>query len=115
MISIDHAYEPNCAAGANSLYPHPTDSTKYIKCVGGQATVEHCIPGMIFSKIRKYCDYESRVKEYDSEAANGYNVLGGTDEDGAATVTFSGGKCKLDMFFEVQRNYSILINSQPRL
>ncbi|XP_020714977.1 uncharacterized protein LOC101463243 isoform X2 [Ceratitis capitata] len=90
--STNHAYEPNCAAGANSLYPHPTDSTKYIKCVGGQATIEHCIPGMIFSKIRKYCDYESRVQEYDSEAGNGYNVLGGTDEDGAATVTFSGGK-----------------------
>ncbi|XP_011183617.1 uncharacterized protein LOC105212916 isoform X6 [Zeugodacus cucurbitae] len=68
-------YEPNCLGlGADGLYPHAYDNTKFIKCVAGQATVEVCNNGMIFSKSRKYCDYARNVYEYDS-GNDGYNTL----------------------------------------
>ncbi|XP_036221756.2 uncharacterized protein teq isoform X3 [Bactrocera oleae] len=71
--SKNQLYVPNCSLGADGLYPHPNDNTKYIKCVDGYATVENCISGMIFSKARKYCDYERKVYEYDS--GKSYNTL----------------------------------------
>nr|XP_036221751.1 uncharacterized protein LOC106616975 isoform X2 [Bactrocera oleae] len=71
--SKNQLYVPNCSLGADGLYPHPYDNTKYIKCVDGYATVENCISGMIFSKARKYCDYERKVYEYDS--GKSYNTL----------------------------------------
>ncbi|XP_049313216.1 uncharacterized protein LOC105232808 isoform X3 [Bactrocera dorsalis] len=67
-------FVPNCSLGADGLYPYPNDNTKYIKCVNGQATVENCISGMIFSKARKYCDYERKVYEYDS-GKNDYDAF----------------------------------------
>ncbi|XP_039962936.1 uncharacterized protein LOC120776390 isoform X3 [Bactrocera tryoni] len=67
-------YVPNCSLGADGLYPYQNDKTKYIKCVNGRATVENCISGMIFSKARKYCDYEPKVYEYDS-GKNDYDTF----------------------------------------
>ncbi|XP_053957248.1 uncharacterized protein LOC128862566 isoform X3 [Anastrepha ludens] len=58
-------FETTCSMGVNGVYPHPYENTKYLKCSNGRAAVENCIKGMIFSKSRRYCDYESKVYEYD--------------------------------------------------
>lgn len=102
MIFPDQLYDPNCSLGADGLYPHPKDNTKYIKCIDGHASVEHCINGMIFSKTRKYCDYESKVYEYDSEK-NGYNTL---NEDRGITNVIRKIERKLISFLKASSSYS---------
>ncbi|XP_054735458.1 uncharacterized protein LOC129242688 isoform X3 [Anastrepha obliqua] len=91
-------FETTCSMGANGVYPHPYENTKYLKCSNGRAAVENCIKGMIFSKSRRYCDYESKVYEYDrvdnaydnqneNEDSQGPKVL--IDENKSTDVTTS--------------------------
>lgn len=104
MIFLDQLYVPNCSLGADGLYPHPYDNTKYIKCVDGYATVENCISGMIFSKARKYCDYERKVYEYDS--GKSYNTLNENHWVPGSTNIIREGKSKFVSIFKVLSKYS---------
>ncbi|XP_036336610.1 uncharacterized protein LOC118746806 isoform X1 [Rhagoletis pomonella] len=82
--------ETTCPPDANSVYPYPYDNTKYIKCSRGHGTIENCVKGMIFSTTRRYCDYETKVNEYDRNwrSDNGYdNHKAGADVQEAGVMS----------------------------
>ncbi|XP_067647443.1 uncharacterized protein teq isoform X3 [Eurosta solidaginis] len=70
--------EKMCLRAASGFHPHPTDNTKYVKCTNGLAMIESCLEGLIFSKARKHCDYESKVFEYDRDYSG---FIGGNESE----------------------------------
>ncbi|XP_037937801.1 uncharacterized protein LOC119671297 isoform X3 [Teleopsis dalmanni] len=51
-----------CPADAVGLYPHPTDCTKFLNCVGaGSTVIQDCGPGTAFDNVNKVCDFKYKV------------------------------------------------------
>ncbi|GJQ83467.1 SCRASP1 [Trypoxylus dichotomus] len=42
---------------SNEYYSHPTECSKYIKCVKGIIQIQDCVPGTMFNPDEKICDF----------------------------------------------------------
>ncbi|XP_037817731.1 uncharacterized protein LOC119607724 isoform X1 [Lucilia sericata] len=54
-----------CPGGLTGSYPHPFDSTKYLKCVRGRLYSESCASGEAFSLSRKVCSLKEELNADD--------------------------------------------------
>ncbi|XP_046806928.1 uncharacterized protein LOC111683246 isoform X3 [Lucilia cuprina] len=54
-----------CPGGLTGSYPHPFDSTKYLKCVRGRLYSESCASGEAFSLSRKVCTLKEELNADD--------------------------------------------------
>lgn len=54
-----------CPAGLTGTYPHPFDSTKYLKCLRGRLYSESCASGEAFSLSRKVCALKEELNAND--------------------------------------------------
>ncbi|XP_065361311.1 uncharacterized protein LOC135954976 isoform X2 [Calliphora vicina] len=54
-----------CPGGLTGIYPHPFDSTKYLKCVRGRLFSESCSSGEAFSLSRKVCGLKEELNADD--------------------------------------------------
>ncbi|KAH3863080.1 chitotriosidase-1-like isoform X2 [Dreissena polymorpha] len=52
----------DCSGVNDGYYPHPTDCSRYIRCVWGVAHVHQCAAGLLWSQQRQYCDWASNVE-----------------------------------------------------
>lgn len=54
-----------CPGGLTGTYPHPFDSTKYLKCARGRLMSESCASGEAFSLSRKVCSPKEEINAED--------------------------------------------------
>ncbi|KAM7357570.1 uncharacterized protein ACRADG_002858 isoform 3-T3 [Cochliomyia hominivorax] len=54
-----------CPGGLTGTYPHPFDSTKYLKCLRGRLYSETCASGEAFSLSRKTCALKEELNSND--------------------------------------------------
>ncbi|KAJ3652129.1 hypothetical protein Zmor_018121 [Zophobas morio] len=53
--------EVRCPYGAEGLYKHPTDCSRYLNCANGETYVQSCAPGTLFNPELKICDFPYNV------------------------------------------------------
>ncbi|SPP85382.1 blast:Scavenger receptor cysteine-rich domain-containing group B protein [Drosophila guanche] len=56
-----HLRDLLCPAGANGLFVHPFDQTRFLNCKDGKVAVQSCQPGFVFSISKGYCQLKSQL------------------------------------------------------
>ncbi|BFF99126.1 uncharacterized protein DMAD_07097 [Drosophila madeirensis] len=56
-----HVRDLLCPAGANGLFVHPFDQTRFLHCKDGKVAVQSCQPGFVFSISKGYCQLKSQL------------------------------------------------------
>lgn len=54
-------FVPQCAPHENEIKSHPNSCQMYINCLDGDASVDTCSEGFLFSDVTKQCDFASKV------------------------------------------------------
>ena len=50
-----------CPEEGNHYYPHPSSCSEFIECNRGVYAEMSCIPGLLYNKERKLCDFPENV------------------------------------------------------
>ncbi|XP_017137513.1 uncharacterized protein LOC108152581 isoform X4 [Drosophila miranda] len=56
-----HVSDILCPTGANGLFVHPFDQTKFLNCKDGKVAVQGCQSGNVFSISKGYCHLKSQL------------------------------------------------------
>lgn len=72
-----------CPNGANGLFSHPSDCSKFLNCANGQTFVQDCGPGTLFNPVSKVCDFPHKVK---CQPTDGYQSGTHTNQHGQNVV-----------------------------